>query len=79
MVTWVQTHPKYTSYSIYHQGLIKLLIISHLNKDGRNWDSFLLESGFEEKFKEKGKKSENSYKQTEDASQQTKKFAEQTK
>ena len=51
MVTWVQTHPEHTSRSIYHQGLIKLLIISHLNKDGRNWDSFLLESGFEEKEK----------------------------
>ena len=64
MVTWVQTHPEHTARSIYHHGLIKLLVVSHLNKDGRNWDSFLLQSGFEEIFKEKGKKSEISYKKT---------------
>ena len=35
MVTWVQTHPKHTAHSIYHQGLIKLLI-SHLSKEGQS-------------------------------------------
>ena len=55
-----------------------------MNKDGGNWDNFLLESGFQEKekrkiFKEKGNKLESSYKQIEDASQQTKNFSEQTK
>ena len=29
MVTWVQAHPKHTARSVYHQGLIKLLLISH--------------------------------------------------
>ena len=41
MVTWIQTHPEHTARSIYHQGLIKLLLISQLNKEGRSWESFL--------------------------------------
>ena len=62
MITWVQTHPEHTARSIYHQGLIKLLLISHLSKEGRSWESFFLGLGFEEKVKEKGKRAENSYK-----------------
>ena len=46
MATWVRTHPKHTAHSIYHQGLIKLLVISHLNKYGRSWEMFLLRLGF---------------------------------
>ena len=56
MVTWVQAHPEHTTRSIYHQGLIKLLLISQLSKEGQSWESFLSELGFEEKVKEKGKK-----------------------
>ena len=73
MVTWVQTHPKHTAHSIYHQGLIKLLLISQLSKEGQSWESFLSELGFEEKVKEKGKKA------AEDLNQQTKKHEEHTK
>ena len=71
MVTWVQAHPEHTTRSIYHQGLIKLLLISQLNKEGRTWESFLLELGFEKKTKEKGKRV------TEDLNQQTKNHEEQ--
>ena len=56
MVTWVQTHLEHTARSIYHQGLIKLLLISQLSKEGRSWESFLSELGFEEKVQGKGKK-----------------------
>ena len=76
MVSWVQTHPQHTAHSIYHQGLIKLLVISHLNKDGRSWESFLLGLGFEEKVKEKGKRAESSYKKIEDSNQQAEKHVE---
>ena len=72
MVTWVQTHPKHTARFIYHQGLIKLLLISQLSKEGRSWESFLSELGFEEKVKEKGKKA------AQDLNQQTKKHEEHT-
>ena len=71
MVTWVQNHSKHTACSIYHQGLIKLLLISHLSKEGRSWESFLFELGFDEKVKEKGKKA------AEDLNQQTEKHEEQ--
>ena len=47
MVTCVQAHPEHSAHSIYHQGLIKLLLISQLNKEGQTWESFLLELGFE--------------------------------
>ena len=50
-----------------------------MNKDGRSWESFLLGSRFEEKFKEKGKKVESSYNKTDDVNQQTEKYVEQTK
>ena len=76
MVSWVQTHPQHTARSIYHQGLIKLLAISHFNKDGQSWESFLLGLGFEEKVKENGKRAEISYKKIEDSNQQTEKHVE---
>ena len=72
MVTWVQSHPEHIAHSIYHQGLIKLLLISQLNKEGQTWESFLSELGFEEKTKEKGKMA------TEDLNQQMKNHEEQT-
>ena len=32
MVTWVQAHPEHTAHSVYHQGLIKLLLISQMHR-----------------------------------------------
>ena len=55
MVTCVQAHPEHTARSVYHQGLIKLLVISQLHREGRTWESLLSELGFEERTKEKGK------------------------
>ena len=72
MVTWVQAHPEHTARSVYHHGLIKLLLISQLNREGWTWESFLSELGFEEKTKEKGKRV------TEDLNQQMKNHEEQT-
>ena len=48
------------------------MLISQLNKEGRSWESFLSELGFEEKIKEKGKRV------AEDLNQQTKNHEEQT-
>ena len=33
--------------SLFHQGLIKLLIVFHLKKKGKTWKEFLFESGFD--------------------------------
>ena len=41
--------------SLFHQGLIKLLIIFHLKKKGKMWEEFLFESGFDAE-KQKGEK-----------------------
>ena len=35
MISKVQGHPEHTARSVYHQGLIKLLILSQLHKEGR--------------------------------------------
>ena len=48
------------------------MLISQLNKEGRTWESFLSELGFEEKIKEKGKML------AEDLNQQMKNHEEQT-
>ena len=56
MVLKVQKHPSHTVRSIYHQGLIKLLVLTQLKKEGRSWMSFLTELGFNENPKEKGKR-----------------------
>ena len=80
MVTWVQTHPENIAHSIYHQGLIKLLLISQLSKEGWIWESFLFELGFEEKVKEKRKKiAEDLNQQTEKHEKQTEHLAEEGK
>ena len=34
MITWVQGHLEHTARSVYHQGLIKLLIVSQLHREG---------------------------------------------
>ena len=56
MISWVQGHPEHTARSVYHQGLIKLLIVSQLHREGRTWETLLIELGFEENTKEKGKR-----------------------
>jgi len=56
MIFKVQKHPSHTARSIYHQGLIKLLVLTQLEKEGRSWSSLLEELGFSENPKEKGKK-----------------------
>ena len=72
MVTWVQAHPEHTARSVYHQGLIKLLLISQLHREGRTRESLLSKLGFEERTKVKGKRV------TEDLNQQTRNHEEQT-
>jgi len=56
MIFKVQKHPSHTVRSIYHQGLIKLLVLTQLKKEGRSWNAFLTELGFSENPKEKGKR-----------------------
>ena len=56
MMLKVQKCPSHTARSIYHQGLIKLLVLNQLEKEGRSWNSLLSELGFSENPKEKGKK-----------------------
>ena len=56
MISTVQKHPLHTARSIYHQGLMKLLVLTQLEKEGRSWNSLLAELGFSENPKEKGKK-----------------------
>ena len=56
MISRVQNHPDHTARSVYHQGLIKLLILAQLQKEGRTWESLLTELGFKDNPKEKGKR-----------------------
>ena len=56
MIAKVQNHPTHTARSVYHQGLIKLLILTQLQKEERTWGSLLTELGFSDNPKEKGKK-----------------------
>ena len=52
----VQGYREHTARSVYHQGLIKLLIVSQFHREGRNLETLLTELGFEENIKEKGKR-----------------------
>jgi len=56
MIAKVQGHPHHTTRSVYHQGLIKLLILTQLQREKRTWESLLAELGFRDNPKEKGKK-----------------------
>jgi len=47
MAMKIQANPKTTPHSIYHQGLIKVLIKEDLEKIQRTWDRFLIHSRFE--------------------------------
>ena len=55
MIARIHNHQEHTLHSLFHQGLIKLLIVFHLKKM-ENWEEFLFVSGFDaEKQKEEVK------------------------
>ena len=56
MIARVHSHPQHTARSVYHQGLIKLLILTQLQRKKRTWESLLAELGFRDNPKEKGKR-----------------------
>ena len=41
MIAWVQGHLEHTARSVYHQGLIKLLIVSQLHREEQTWETLL--------------------------------------
>ena len=47
MIARVHNHQENILCSLFHQGLIKLLIVFHLKKKGKTWKEFLFESGFD--------------------------------
>ena len=47
MIVRVHSHQEHTVRSLFHQGLIKLLIVFHLKKKGKTWKEFLFEYGFD--------------------------------
>ena len=47
MSSRVKGHEDHTSQSIFHHGLIKLIISTVLQKEGKTWDFFLFWSGFQ--------------------------------
>ena len=55
MIARAQSHPQHTARSVYHQGLIKLLILTQLQREKRTWKSLLAELRFRDNPKEKGK------------------------
>ena len=46
MSSRVKQHEDHTSQSIFHHGLIKLIISTVLQHEGKSWDFFLFWSGF---------------------------------
>ena len=46
MAVWVKNHLVHTPHSVFHHGLIKLLIVKELEKKQWNWTHFLLWSSF---------------------------------
>ena len=56
MIARIHTHQEHIVCSLFHQGLIKMLIVFHLKKKGKTWEKFLFVSGFDvEKQKEEVK------------------------
>jgi len=51
----VQTHPKNVAYSLFHQGIIKVLVRKELDKPQTSWEYFLCSLGFEEHEKKSHK------------------------
>ena len=48
MASNVQKRVQFLETTLYHHGLVKILIEHHLRKVGDNWDEFLLRNHFEE-------------------------------
>ena len=47
MADKVQENSKGSDTSLFHHGLMKLLVLDELQRIGRDWSSFLFVSGFE--------------------------------
>jgi hypothetical protein len=47
----IHTCPKNSMYSLFHQGLIKVLVMQYLGKNHVSWEPFLSTLGFEEQRK----------------------------
>ena len=47
MSSRVRGHEDHTKQSIFHHGLIKLIVSTMLQKKGKTWDYFLFQSGFQ--------------------------------
>ena len=52
MSSRVREHQDHTKQSIFHHGLIKLIISTVIQKKGKTWDYFLFWSGFQSKKEE---------------------------
>ena len=52
MSSRVKQHEDHISQSIFHHGLIKLIINTILQHEGRTWDFFIFWSGFQTKEEE---------------------------
>ena len=48
----IKEHHDHTAQSIFHHGLIKLIISTALQREGKTWDYFLFWSGFQTKQEE---------------------------
>ena len=42
----VQKNPSFSLHNLYHRGLIKMLIVYHLNRDRVSWEQFIEQEGF---------------------------------
>ena len=56
MSSRVKEHQDHTKQSIFHHGLIKLIISTVLQKKEKTWDYFLFWSGFQSKKEDQSKK-----------------------
>ena len=56
MSSRVRGHEDHTKQSIFHHGLIKLIIIAVLQRKGKTWDYFLFWSGFQSEKEDQSKK-----------------------
>ena len=52
MSSRVKEHHDHTTQSIFHHGLINLIISTTLQREGKTWDYFLFWSGFQIKQEE---------------------------
>ena len=55
MSSRVREHQDHTKRSIFHHGLIKLIISTVLQKKGKTWDYFLFWSGFQSEKEDQSK------------------------